>query len=48
MKIRFLALIGKALGIQFKVNGLPYGATKTESRSLAKSCIYTSEERPSS
>jgi hypothetical protein len=26
MKLRLLALIARALGIQFKVDGLPYGA----------------------
>ena len=26
MKIAFLSLVAKALGIQFKVDGLPYGA----------------------
>lgn len=35
MRIKLFHYIGRALGIHFKVDGLPYGAHPKESASLA-------------
>jgi hypothetical protein len=32
MRLKLLAAMARLLGIQFKVDGMPYGATTTDSR----------------
>ncbi|WP_434939168.1 hypothetical protein ACRWQN_17640 [Shewanella sp. HL-SH8] len=42
MKIRILAFFAKLMGIQFKIDGFPYGATKSDEREQQKQLIGSS------
>lgn len=43
MRLKLLALVARLLGIQFKVNGLPYGAQNPRAGSCLVKAVH--EER---
>lgn len=47
MRLKLLALIAKALGIQFKVDGLPYGATSNSGPGHSASLSSDNSTQPS-